>query len=162
MKMAWRLYRRVCSPPPHVLTALREIFGDEVDSVRVIERSLYARLHPGIRATTRRDRILLPSNAEQFWADPELVLHEYFHVLQQWRPRRLTLLRYLIEWLRRGYWQNHFEVEARAFAAKHAQALRGRLQAALVQMSDGSEEGRLLASSPSRSQPGEFDEARKD
>jgi hypothetical protein len=52
------------------------------------------------------------------------VLHEYFHVLRQWRPRRLTLIRYVLEWLRRGYWRNRFEVEAREFAALHRERLR--------------------------------------
>lgn len=107
-------------PPPHVAAALRVVFGDAIDSVRVIEKSLYARLHFGARATTRRGRILLRDGAGEFWRDPELVLHEYFHVLRQWQPRRLTLWRYLVEWLRHGYWNNTFEVEARHFAAKHS------------------------------------------
>ncbi|RPH54167.1 MAG: DUF4157 domain-containing protein, partial [Lysobacterales bacterium] len=80
--------RRTVSPPPHVIAALREIFGEHVEHIRVIERSAYARLHLGARATTRRNRILLRDSAETFWADPELILHEYFHVLRQWRPRR--------------------------------------------------------------------------
>lgn len=109
--------------PLHMERALREIFGESVAHVRVIERSVYARLHLGAQATTRRNRILLRGTATDFWRDPELVLHEYFHVLRQWQPRRLTVWRYLIEWLRRGYWNNCYEVEARAFAAAH----RGRL-----------------------------------
>lgn len=107
-----------------MLAALRQIFGEDVDQVRVIERSLYARMHIGARATTRRNRILLRDCADDFWCDPELVLHEYFHVLRQWRPHRLTIWRYLAECLRRGYWLNHFEVEARRFAAAHRLRLR--------------------------------------
>lgn len=113
-----------CQPPERVLAALREIFGEDAAAVRIIERSVYARLHPGARATTRRDRILLRDSADGFWCDPDLILHEYFHVLRQWRPGRLTIARYLIEWLRRGYWRNRFEVEARAFAAEHRERLR--------------------------------------
>lgn len=103
--------------------ALREIFGEAISHVRVIEHSLYARLHLGARATTRRDRILLRGSAAEFWADPELVLHEYFHVIRQWQPRRLTIWRYLLEWLQRGYWHNVFEIEARDFAALHCHRL---------------------------------------
>jgi hypothetical protein len=113
-----------CHPPPHVETALRQIFGEPVDHVRVVERSTYARLHLGARATTRRGLILLRDSAESFWCDPDLVLHEYFHVLKQWQPRRLTVWRYLVESLRRGYWNNRYEIEARAFAARHRDALR--------------------------------------
>jgi Domain of unknown function (DUF4157) len=109
--------RAHCLPPPSLRTALQEIFGERIDHVRVIEHSFYARLHCGARATTRRNRILLRDSAAAFWRDPDLVLHEYFHVLRQWQPRRLTIWRYLVEWLRRGYWLNRFEIEARQFAA---------------------------------------------
>jgi hypothetical protein len=102
-----------------MLAALREIFGEDVSHVRVIERSTYARLHWGCTATTRRSRILLRDSAERFWRDPDLVLHEYFHVIRQWQPRRMTTLSYVIEWLRRGYWRNRYEIEARRFAALH-------------------------------------------
>ena len=105
--------------PRSALAALEAIFGESAAHVRVIECSLYARLHVGARATTRRSRILLAGNAEDFWRDPELVLHEYFHVLRQWQPRRLTIIRYLLECIRHGYWLNVFEIEARDFAAQH-------------------------------------------
>ena len=111
-------------PPAPLLVALREIFGEPVDHVRVIEHSLYARLHFGARATTRRNRILLRDSAAAFWSDPDLVLHEYFHVLRQWQPRRLTIWRYVVESLRRGYWLNRFEIEAREFAKAHTPRLR--------------------------------------
>jgi hypothetical protein len=104
--------------------ALYEIFGAPVDHVRVIEHSFYARLHLGARATTRRNRILLRDSAAAFWSDPDLVLHEYFHVLRQWQPRRLTIWRYVVESLRRGYWLNRFEIEAREFAATHTPRLQ--------------------------------------
>ena len=107
--------RRV-QPPPHVKHALQLIFGEAIDHVCVREFSLYARAHLGARATTRRNRILLRHAAEHFWSDPELVLHEYFHVLRQWQPRRLTVFKYVAESMRRGYWKNRFEIEARDFA----------------------------------------------
>ena len=117
-----------CVPPPPITAALRQVFGEPVDHVRVVERSTYARLHFGARATTRRNRILLRDSAERFWSDPELILHEYFHVLRQWQPRRLTAWRYLVESLKRGYWDNCFEIEARDFAARHRDALQRLLR----------------------------------
>lgn len=117
-------------PPAPLLAALHEIFGEPVDHVRVIEHSFYARLHFGARATTRRNRILLRDSAAAFWSDPDLVLHEYFHVLRQWQPRRLTIWRYVVESLRRGYWLNRFEIEARQFAAAHAARLQRLLDRA--------------------------------
>jgi hypothetical protein len=53
----------------------------------------------------------------EFVASPELLLHEYHHVLCQWRPGYLTRWRYVAECVRCGYWQNKYEVEAREFAA---------------------------------------------
>ncbi len=114
-------------PPPHVHTALRDLFGAGVEQVEVIEHSLLARLHWRAHATTRRRRIYLRGSAQEFFEDSELVLHEYFHVLRQWEPRRLSIARYLLEWLRRGYWNNRFEVEARAFAADHRHHYSGML-----------------------------------
>lgn len=116
--------------PSSLLAALQEIFGEPVDHVRVIEHSFYARLHFGARATTRRNRILLRDSAAAFCRDPDLVLHEYFHVLRQWQPRRLTIWRYVVESLRRGYWLNRFEIEARQFAAAHAARLQRLLDGA--------------------------------
>jgi hypothetical protein len=52
------------------------------------------------------------------------MLHEYCHVLKQWEPRTLTVPRYLVESARRGYWNNRFEIEARAFAEAHVVRLR--------------------------------------
>ena len=120
--------RHSISPPSQIASALEVIFESSVNHVRVIEYSYYARLHLGARATTRRNRILLRDSAEEFWRDPELILHEYFHVLRQWQPRRLTIWRYLLECLRKGYWNNRFEIEARAFAAQYRDQLRGSLE----------------------------------
>ena len=116
------------SIPAPIATALREVFGEPVEHIHVIENSFYARMHLGARATTRRGRILLRGSAKDFWNDPELILHEYFHVLRQWQPRQLTIWRYLKESARRGYWHNCYEIEARAFAAAHWRALNSRLQ----------------------------------
>lgn len=97
--------------------ALERLLGGPVDDIEVVEDSWYARLHPGARATTRRNRILLRGSAREFVTDPELMLHEYYHVLRQWNRGRLTLWRYVVEWLRRGYVENRYERHARRFAA---------------------------------------------
>ena len=97
--------------------ALAQVFGQPVQHVRIIEHSWYARLHGGARATTRRGRIYLRGSAGQFFADPELVLHEYFHVLRQWQTGELTIAGYLWESWKRGYYDNRFEIDAREFAA---------------------------------------------
>jgi Domain of unknown function (DUF4157) len=127
-----RIFGAPASSPPRTVSALEQIFGESVAHVRVIENSRYARMHLGARATTRHSRILLSDSAEKFWRDPELVLHEYFHVLRQWQPRRLTILRYLLESLRHGYWRNRYEIEARAFAAQHLVRFKRLLREANV------------------------------
>jgi Domain of unknown function (DUF4157) len=111
--------------PPAVSAALERVFGEPVSAVVVIESSHYARAHLGMRATTRPNRILLSISGAEFANDPEMLLHEYFHVLRQWRPGHLTRWRYLKESARRGYWDNCYEREARAFAAA-AEALYRR------------------------------------
>lgn len=133
MRLLERWRGRQVAVPPHVSAALREIFGEAVDHVRVREHSAYARWHAGAHATTRRNRIFLSTDASSFWDDPELLLHEYFHVLRQWQLGQLTVPRYVLELLRRGYWSNRFEIEARRFAARHA----GRLHQLLRRHSDG-------------------------
>lgn len=105
--------------PDGVRRLLLDLFGEQVDSVRVIEHSLVNTLHLAPRAVTRRGKIYLRGDAAEFWGDPELVVHEYFHVLRQWATGDLTLLRYLRECLVSGYWNNRYEIEARAFAAQH-------------------------------------------
>ena len=121
---------RAAALPAPVAAALEEILGEAVRHVRIIEHSLYARLHGGAVATTRRGRIYLRGEARAFFADPSLLLHEYWHVIGQWQRGTLTVPRYLIECLKRGYRNNRFEVEARAFTAAHAQALRAALERA--------------------------------
>jgi hypothetical protein len=95
--------------------ALEALFGDRVDDVEIVEHSWYARLHLGAAATTRRNRILLPGSARDFLSNPELVLHEYFHVLRQWNRGRMSRRSYVAEWIRRGYWSNRYERQARRF-----------------------------------------------
>jgi hypothetical protein len=105
--------------PRPLRAALIELLGEEAHSVELIERSWRVRWHPRALATTRRNRIYLRGSIEEFARNAEVVLHEYFHVLEQWRPRRLTRTRYIWEWLRHGYWHNRFEVEAREYVAQN-------------------------------------------
>jgi hypothetical protein len=119
--------RRV-AVPEHIRLALEKFFGDGVGRVVVIEHSLFARLHFRITATTRRRRIYHVGPAQGFFANPELMLHEYCHVLKQWEPGHLTTARYISEWMRRGYWDNRFEIEAREFAADNLYRFRAALR----------------------------------
>ena len=97
--------------------ALERVFGEPVGGVVVIEHSRYAQAHLGMCATTRPNRILLTISGAQFASNPDLLLHEYFHVIRQWQTGRLTRWRYVVESIRCGYWDNPFEREAREFAA---------------------------------------------
>jgi hypothetical protein len=118
---------RAVPVPDATGTALEALFGERIDHVRVIENSLFARLHGSYNATTRQRRIYLRGSAADFFKNPLLMLHEYWHVLKQWEPGTLTVSRYVLESARRGYWNNRFEIEAREFA----DANRERLQALL-------------------------------
>lgn len=127
--------RRVMPPPDQRLTLLA-VFGTEVDLVEIYEHSWFARVHARALATTRRRRIYLRGDARHFFERPDFVLHEYCHVLRQWETGELTVFRYLLEWFRRGYWDNRFEIEAREFADDHLhrfRALLARNQAELRQ-----------------------------
>jgi hypothetical protein len=104
--------------PEALREMLEEVFGEDMARVRVVEYSWINALHGWPLAVTRRGSIYLRHDASSFYADPQLVFHEYFHVLRQWNTGRLTVPRYLRECLRHGYWNNPFEVEARAFAAQ--------------------------------------------
>lgn len=114
--------------PPEMQGALELIFGaQKLREVDIFERVWWLRPLPWVAAITGPGHIWLRGSAEGFFADPELVLHEYCHVLRQWNPGRLTILRYVTEWLRVGYWRNRFEVEARAFAASELSRFEQRL-----------------------------------
>jgi hypothetical protein len=121
---------RQAALPESLRSALERLLGPGVASVRVIEHSWFARLHGGAVATTRPGRIYLRGAAADFFANPWLMLHEYCHVIRQWQPGSLTAARYLLECLRRGYWNNRFEIEARAFADANVAHLHALLACA--------------------------------
>jgi len=110
--------------PDELRRALTDVFGDPVDDVVLHEYSWFARLHGRATATTRRNTIYLRGSADDFFASPELMLHEYFHVLRQWNRGRMNVFDYLLEWCRRGYWQNRYERQARRFVSLRLAALR--------------------------------------
>jgi hypothetical protein len=110
--------------PPHLRAALTELFGDNVDDVVLRESSWFVKLHGRARATTRRNTIYLRGTVDEFFADPALMLHEYFHVLRQWNRGRMNLWDYLVEWTRRGYWANRYERQARRFVDLRLGAFR--------------------------------------
>ena len=103
--------------PAELRQALTDVFGDSVDDVELREHSWFAKLHGRATATTRRNVIYLRGSVDDFFARPELMLHEYYHVLRQWNRGRMSVLGYLLEWRRRGYWNNRYERHARKFAA---------------------------------------------
>jgi hypothetical protein len=109
---------------PPLAAALEHLFNEPVGGVRVIENSWYARCHRGMAATTRPERIYLSGSGADFAATPEFVLHEYFHVVRQWRTGSLTRWRYLVESARHGYWNNRYEIEAREFTAGAVETFR--------------------------------------
>ena len=110
--------------PVELRRALSEVFGDPVDDVVLREHSWFAMLHRHASATTRHNTIYLRGSVDDFFADPELLLHEYFHVLRQWNRGRMNVVDYLLEWSRRGYWQNRYERQARRFVKLRLAALR--------------------------------------
>jgi hypothetical protein len=113
--------------PAELRRALTDLFGDPVDDVVLREHSWFARLHGNARATTRRNTIYLRGSLDEFFDDPELLLHEYYHVLRQWNRGRMSTWDYLREWRRRGYWNNRYERQARRFVALRVGAFRRAL-----------------------------------
>jgi hypothetical protein len=113
------------SPNPHLVPAgirraLESVFSQPVGDVRISHRPLYVRLHGRcVRITTRRDRICLRCGLRDFLNDPELILHEYFHVLRQWNTGTMNRRRYLLELCKNGYVGNRYEIEARRFAKEN-------------------------------------------
>jgi hypothetical protein len=124
---------RLVALPGPIAASLAVLLGTGVEHVRIYEDSLFVRLHGRAVATTRRRCIYLRGSASDFFDDPWLMLHEYWHVIKQWEPRTLTIRSYLLECLRRGYWNNRFEVEARAFADAKTHSFRAMLAAARAQ-----------------------------
>ena len=123
-------------PEDWALTLGAVFDAEAVRAVEVRERVWWLQPLPWVAAITGPSRIWLRGRADDFFADPELVLHEYYHVMDQWNTRRLSILRYLREWWRVGYWRNRYEVEARAFAARELGRCRRLLAEARTREGD--------------------------
>ncbi len=132
---------RLVSLPPDQRLTLIALLGSDIENVKIYEHSWFARLHGGALATTRRNRIYLRHSAEHFFARPDFVLHEFCHVVQQWQTGQLTVRRYLLEWFRRGYWDNRFEIEAREFADDHLHRFRALLARNRTELRRGNASG---------------------
>lgn len=106
---------RVVTAPAGVREALRRTLAAGlgtpavIDQIKIVEDSKWANLLSGITrlfsggrkvvlATTQRDTIYLSSHltAPAFFADSKRVLHEYYHVANQWNNGRLGNLSYLL------------------------------------------------------------------
>ncbi len=105
--------------PTYLINALEEQFAESVSQVSVIEHSWYAALHGKILATTRREKILLNMAGDTFTQLPELVLHEYYHVVKQWRYGELSALKYILESAKNGYINNEFEVATNRYVQEN-------------------------------------------
>ena len=116
--------------PVELRRALQDVFRRPVDDVELREHSWFAKLHGRATATTRFNTIYLRGSAEEFFSRPDLMLHEYYHVLQQWNRGRMTVLSYLLEWRRRGYWNSRYERHARRFARMRLAAFRAAVERA--------------------------------
>ena len=101
---------------------------DVVRGVAIIENSDFADWHRA-GAVTRANAIFVRGSGRDFLANPELTLHEYYHVLRQWNTGELTAFRYLCEWLRRRcrYDRICYEIAARDFAARNVERYRSLL-----------------------------------
>lgn len=150
---------RAVEVPGAVLSSLEALFGCSAASVQVYEHSWFVRLHGRAIATTRRNRIYLRGSAREFFDSPTLLLHEYCHVLSQWRTGTLTTWRYVLECARRGYWNNRFEIEARRFAEqntvrfRHLMASAAADEAGAAAASDASAEQSLAMVETARDRP---------
>ncbi|MFA5260384.1 MAG: RHS repeat-associated core domain-containing protein [Candidatus Omnitrophota bacterium] len=96
---------------------LELIFRESVSDVNVIRDDFWLNVfHGGSYATTRRNRIVVKGDINEFWLYKHTVLEEYYHVLKQWNKGTLTRTRYLIELMKKGYDKNKYEIQAKTFA----------------------------------------------
>lgn len=93
--------------PPDVLHALETLFAEPgLDRIEVRYRPLYVRSHLVAigcwnGSVTRPGRIYTTLSAAAFFASDAHVLHEYYHVVQQWGRERMTRTGYLLCCVRR-------------------------------------------------------------
>jgi hypothetical protein len=83
---------------------LEKTFGEPIDKVTITRDDDFVNWHLGndkdgnpVRgATTRPGKIFINISCDEFFSDPLFVLHEYYHVVQQWGHEGMTIPGYLI------------------------------------------------------------------
>jgi RHS repeat-associated protein len=118
----------LCKPGAKLQHCLEKIFGKPINDIDV-HNKLFVN---NDFITTRRNDIRLPPDlpCNDFFDDPFLVLHEYYHVLNQWNTGELSVLKYSIEFLKHGSSNgNKYEDAANQFARDHLEELKKCLAA---------------------------------
>jgi RHS repeat-associated protein len=94
----------LCAPGARMKKCLEKVFNEPIDNISVTIDEPFVHWHFGddengkpIRgATTRPGKIFINFPCDQFWAAPDLVLHEYYHVVQQWGHDGMSIPGYLL------------------------------------------------------------------
>jgi RHS repeat-associated protein len=107
----------LCELSPRMKECLEKLFKKSVDSVKIVPK---VKNDSKWSATTSTNKIIPYVPCEEFLAGHRGVLEEYYHVLEQWNTGRLTRFKYAVEYLKHGYDNNRFEIEAMGFADQNA------------------------------------------
>jgi RHS repeat-associated protein len=113
----------LCKPGAKLQKCLEKIFGKSIGGIDVHNKTVVNNDF----ITTRRNEIRLPPNfpCDDFFNNPFLVLHEYYHVLEQWNTGELSVLKYGWEWSKHGSSDgNRYEDAANQFAREHLDELK--------------------------------------
>jgi RHS repeat-associated protein len=115
----------LCQLTPQWRDCLSKILGFPVQQIKVHDNSSLPDLITKGATFTLPGKIFLPGTCGEFYGNPWLVLHEYYHVVDQWDTGRMSLGGYLAEgagqWLegRDPHGDNKYENEADFFADTH-------------------------------------------
>ncbi|MFT3789675.1 MAG: RHS repeat-associated core domain-containing protein [Rudaea sp.] len=113
----------LCKPGAKLQKCLEKIFGKPIGGIDVHNKKVMSNDF----ITTRRNEIRLPPDfpCDDFFNNPFLVLHEYYHVLEQWNTGELSVLKYAWEWSKHGSSDgNKYEDAANQFAREHLDELK--------------------------------------
>jgi hypothetical protein len=117
--------------PDDVRRALEVLHGDRSTiGIRVIYRPWYVRLHMAVKggrfgSTTRPETIFTNLPEDTFFRADAHVIHEFYHVIEQWRRQNMTRIGYLLTCRRR-------EREAEEFAENKVETYRQALRGARI------------------------------
>ena len=117
-----------CKVSDDIKCCLAKTFGQPesaVDTVKIIPNSVRAKMHfigqsYAYAATTRKNAIWLTNECDTLFNDNNFMLHEFYHVFNQWNNGRMGRLSYLLD---PDKWEN----EADNFANKNEQSFAGCL-----------------------------------